>query len=172
MVRRLLDRLYAFSGVLACLSLVAIVIIVVAQIVCRFFNILIPSADLFAGYALVGSTFLGLAYTLRRNGHIRVSMVHARLNQRWRRRAEIYALLLGAGVLGYFTWYAGDMVWTSYDFGEVSDGLIATPLWIPQSAIFLGLLLITIAMIDELVRTARGGLPSYVDQEQDVFSHE
>jgi TRAP-type C4-dicarboxylate transport system permease small subunit len=172
MFRRLLDTLYNACGALACLAMLAIVVIVVAQIVCRLFNILIPSAGDFAGYALVASTFLGLAYTFRRNGHIRVSIVNQRLSRKWRRRSEIYALLVGIGILGYFTWYAGDMVWTSFDFGDVSDGLIPTPLWIPQSAILLGVLLMTVAMIDELIVALRGQLPTYVSQEPDIFQGE
>src|SRR4051794_23834160 len=83
--RRVLDRVYELSGCLAGLCLVAIAVLVLAQIVGRLLGILVPSADDFAGYAMGASVFLALAHTLRAGGHIRVSLIIDRLGPRARR---------------------------------------------------------------------------------------
>jgi TRAP-type C4-dicarboxylate transport system permease small subunit len=172
MLRRCLDLIYEACGLLACISLLAIVCIVVTQIIGRLCGVLIPSSDEFAGYALAASTFLGLAYTFRVNGHIRVGMLTSRLTGKAKRAAEIYALLLGVAVLSYFTWYIVDMTWTSYDFDEVSPGLIPVPLWIPQGIIAIGILLIAVSMLDELVSVLRGSEPVYAMVDGEIMQAE
>jgi TRAP-type C4-dicarboxylate transport system permease small subunit len=44
----------------------------------------------------------------------------------------------------------------------MANGLIAIPLWIPQSSFVIGALLLFVAVLDELVLVLRGGTPSYV----------
>ncbi|MEZ5881330.1 MAG: TRAP transporter small permease [Nitratireductor sp.] len=172
MIRRFLDPVYTACGVLACLSLLSIAVIVIAQIIGRLFDLLIPSADDFAGYALQASTFLGLAYTFRAGGHIRVSIFTNLIEPVKRRQVELLVLAMGAVLMGYFTWYSYDMVITSYRFRTVSSGLIATPLWIPQACILLGSLMMTVSMIDEFVRVLRGGRPLYEEQESNAIARE
>lgn len=172
MFKRILDGLYSACGVLAALSLLAIACIIIAQIVGRLFGVLIPSADEFAGYALAGSTFLGLAYTFRANGHIRINMFTGRLSPKGAHAAEVFSLVLGTAVLGYFTWYLVDMAWTSWDFEDVSPGLIPVPLWIPQACIAFGTLLMTVSMLEELVRALRGKMPVYASPDKKVMQAE
>jgi len=78
------------------------------------------------------------------------------------------ALCLGASafLIGYFAWYAGDMVVTSYQINDVSQGLVAVPLWIPQSGMALGLSIMAIALVDDLVILLAGGTPSYIVAER------
>jgi hypothetical protein len=56
------------------------------------------------------------------------------------------------------------MTWESYLLNDLSNGILPIPLWIPQSAMALGLVLLTVAMIDELVHVLGGGFPRYVRQ--------
>lgn len=172
MFRSLLDRLYGLCGVLACISLLAIGVIIGAQIVGRLMGILIPSSDDFASYAMGASTFLGLAYTFRANGHIRVNLFTQKLSPSSRRPAEIFVLILGAAILGYFTWYNIGMAYTSYDFDEVSIGLLPIPLWIPQAVMAFGTLLMTVSMLDELIALLSGRETTYSQVHEDVMQAE
>lgn len=172
MFRRILDGLYDACGVLACISLLATAAIILAQIIGRLFGALIPSADDFAGYAMAMSTFLGLAYTFRANGHIRVTLFTQRLAMPRRRQLEVIVLCLALAVMGYFTWYNIDMTYSSYDFGEVSTGLVAVPLWIPQAIITFGIALMTISVLDELLALLRGRNPAYMETDQEITQAE
>ena len=160
-MRTILDRLYWATAVLAGVSLTLIAALVLAQIIGRMFGVLVPGADIFAVYALIGTTFLALAHTLRTGGHIRVALLLRGLNPAHRRLFELWCLALGSFIAAYFTYFAADMVWESYVYGDRAIGLVAVPLWIPRTTIALGLLVLAIAFVDELVRVWRGDDPSY-----------
>jgi TRAP-type C4-dicarboxylate transport system permease small subunit len=160
-MRRKLFPLYRGCGVLAALFLVGIAVLLLAQIVGRLFGILVPSANELAGFSMAAATFLALADTLGSGGHIRVSLVIQRLGGRVRRAVELWCLAVGTLLIGYFTAYAIVMVWESYDFGDVSPGLLPVPLWIPQLGMAVGLLAMAMIFLEELVHVWRGGVPVY-----------
>lgn len=160
-MRAALDGLYRASGVLAGFFLVCIGAMTLAQIGGRLLGFAARSFDDFAGFAMAASFFLGLAWTMRCGEHIRVSLLLHHLRGRARRVMEIACLAVSLFLCGYFAWWALDMTWTSYQLNDVSQGLVAVPLWIPQLAMALGLVVLAIAMADDLVRSLRGGIPSY-----------
>jgi len=80
-MRRFLDGLYAFSGALAGFFIVAITLVILVQIVSRWMGYIVPSTDDLSGFFLAASSFLGLAYTLKKGGHIRVSLVIQQLKE-------------------------------------------------------------------------------------------
>lgn len=132
-----------------------------AQIGGRLLGFAARSYDDFAGFAMAASFFLGLAWTMRCGEHIRVSLLLEQLKGRARRALEIACLAVSLFLCGYFAWYAIDMTWTSYQLNDVSQGLVAVPLWIPQLAMALGLVVLAIALADDLLVALRGGVPSY-----------
>ncbi|PYN55978.1 MAG: C4-dicarboxylate ABC transporter permease, partial [Candidatus Rokuibacteriota bacterium] len=80
-----------------------------------------------------------------------------------RRAVELWWLGFGAVVTGYFAWHVVEMAWDAYRFGEKSIGQLPLPLWIPQSVMALGIVVLTVAFVDEFVRVLRCGTPSYPD---------
>ncbi len=166
MVRRLLDRTYLAAGVLACVFLASIAALVVVQVVSRLFGVLISGLIDYATYAMVASTFLGLALALKRGTHIRVTLLLHNLPPRPRRLLEIVSLLTGAAILGYFAWFATQLALDSWRYGLLSMGLAATPLWIPQAGMALGGLIGAICFLDELLRVVSGRPPSYQGLEE------
>ncbi|MBM3409474.1 MAG: TRAP transporter small permease subunit, partial [Betaproteobacteria bacterium] len=74
-MRKTLDSLYRLSGLLSAFFLLMIAVLVTAQIVGRLFDVLVPSADDFARLSMAASSFLGLAWALRRGAHIRVALL-------------------------------------------------------------------------------------------------
>jgi len=164
-VRRALDALYRVSGVVAACCLALIACLVLAQIVGRMAGVLVPGADDLASYALVATSFLALAYTLKAGGHIRVALLLRRLPPRPRRLAELGALALGTAITLYFAWFALELTWLSWRFGDMSQGVLPIPLWLPQSVMALGLVVFAVALIDELVLVLKGGLAGYQEAE-------
>ncbi len=181
-MRRSLDFLYRASGALAALCLIGICLIVVAQIAGRLidgaaawllgvrFGLIVPSAAEFSGFLLAGASFLALAYTLRAGGHIRVTLLIRRLPGRARRRVELACLAFAALLSGYFAWNMTLLVVDSWQFGEVSYGMIPVPLWIPQSAVAFGLIVLTIALLDETLAVLAGREPSYAGKGEALLA--
>jgi TRAP-type C4-dicarboxylate transport system permease small subunit len=176
-MRALLDWLYRASGAVAAFFLVAICVVVLLQVGANLidavikasgrepFGLVIPSYAEFAGFFLAASSFLALAYTLRAGGHIRVELMLQRLGRKERRAAEVWCVAASAAVSIYFTWYCARLVFESLGFGDVSPGIVPVPLWIPQSAMALGLAVLAIALVDELVSLLRGGTPRYAQSD-------
>lgn len=154
----ILNTIYKAAGLLSAFLILAICLLISAQIVLngmgRLFPGLLPStipsyAD-FAGFMLAGATFLAMAYTLRSGGHIRVNLVVQRLSPRAVLFAEILTLATASAFVGYAVFFAGALVQESLHYGDVSNGIIPVPLWIPQSAMTFGLGLLLIALLHTL----------------------
>ena len=160
-MRTILDKLYALSGLLAAAFLALIGILVIAQVFGRFFGLLIPSADDFARLSMAASSFLALAYTMRRGVHIRVNLLMDRLPPGPARAVEVFCLMCGSVLMGYFSYYCIDMVHDGILFPDYTIGLIPIPKWIPQIGMTIGVVLLFIAFVDDLVCMLRGGTPSY-----------
>ncbi|MEQ8397768.1 TRAP transporter small permease [Thalassobaculum sp.] len=156
MIRRCLDGLYLGAGMLAALFMVSIGVLIVTSVIARLFGSYVPGLNQYAGYAMAASSFLALAYTFRAGGHIRVALVLSRLEGRTRWLAELWCLGVGAFLAGYVARFSIKMVQVSHMLGDVSEGVDATPLWIPQLGMAIGSTIFTIALLDRLVAVARG----------------
>lgn len=162
MLRRLLDGLYALSGGLAALSLLAIFLVMMAQVVLREMGRQLPGADDLSAYLCVATTFFALAATFRRGELIRVSMVLDRLGPGMRRAMEGLVLALAAVLVATIAWYTMQDMLFSREIEEVAQGTVAFPLWVPKLALPIGTGLLLVAILDELVGVLRGARPGYV----------
>lgn len=176
-MRKFLDSLYLASGWLAAFFIAAICTLVVAQVclnlIDRIAGILtgtaigltIPSYADFTGFFLAAASFLALAHTLRQGAHIRVTLFISHLPDRIAGLLEFWCVAVAAAISVYFSYYTAFLVWESYQFHDLSPGMIAVPLWIPQTAMLAGLIILSIALIDELVGLIIGKTPSYATTE-------
>ena len=161
MTRKFLDQLYRASGAVSAGFLVLICALVTVQVllnlVTKLFGasvaLTIPSYAEFAGFFLAAASFLALAYTLTRGGHIRVTLVVQYLPKPLQTMLEIFALGLCAVTALYGTWFMGKLAMDSYKFGDMSPGIVAVPIWIPQSSLVLGLAILAIALVDLTLQT-------------------
>lgn len=160
-MRKTLDKLYVGSGVIASLLIAAICVLVCTQVVFNLItrlgggsiNLTIPSYGEFAGYFLAASSFLALAYTLTNGGHIRVNLLLTRLPPRVQLAAEVISLAVCALMSIYVSYYMAKLCLESHEFGDLSPGIVPVSLWIPQSVVLLGLIILSIALVDLLLRT-------------------
>ncbi|MBO0661437.1 TRAP transporter small permease [Jiella sp. MQZ9-1] len=167
-MRRALETLYRTAGWLAALCLVAILVLVSLQIGARLLDwaltvagaqatgFSVPGLAQIGGFLLGASTFLALADTLAKNVHIRVDLATQRLPARLRQIVDGLVALLGAALSGFATYALAAFAMKSFAYGDVSYGLVATPLVIPQGCLAFGLLVFTIALIDEAVLAFQG----------------
>ena len=84
-----------------------------------------------------------------------------RLSGRARHYVEIVCLVVGLGFVGYFTWYAVKFTYYSWLTNDMAQGVVPMKMWIPQLGFSGGLLILTIAFIDELVFVLQGNRPRY-----------
>ena len=156
-MRTLLDPLYKALGALGALFILATLVIEVVNIVGREVGYSMAGIDAYAGYTLAAGSFLALAAALRHGDHIRVTLLIQRLTGRRRWWIEVFCLAVATFLSGYFAWFAGRLVWGSYVYHDVSQNVDATPLWIPQLSMAVGLAAMFLAFLEELIETLRTG---------------
>lgn len=169
MVAKILDRLFTWSGYLAGVFLVAIAVLVVAQIAARWFNQQIPSADEFAGYCLAASSFLGLAYSFRSGSHIRVTLLTDRLPSKVQRILLLLVLAFAVVMIAIWAKNSISLVYESWSFNEVSTGILKYPIWIPQLSMGIGVTLFCLAILEDLVNVIRGKEPNFEKNKERVM---
>jgi TRAP-type C4-dicarboxylate transport system permease small subunit len=160
-MRVFLDRLYLFAGYAAGAFMVAIFLLMMVLSAGRPVGINIPAADDFVSWCMAAMAFLGLAHTFRSGEMIRVGLLIDKLPAHIRHWFELTALAIGIGFIAFFAFYAGQLIRDSWRFNEMSQGVIAVPLWIPQIAYALGLVILLIAFIDEFFHVLAGNWPRY-----------
>lgn len=161
MIRTLLDGLYWIAGYVAGLFLIIIFLLMMGLSLGREVGVNIPAGDDFAAWSMAAMAFLGLAHTFKSGDLIRVGLVLERVPAALRPLIEILCLLIGSGVLGFFAWHAVLMTYDSWRFNDISQGVVAVPLWIPQLGFSAGLSILAIAFVDELVHVMTGHCPRY-----------
>ena len=148
---RFLDGLYTAGGVLASLFLIAILVLIVAQMVARWTSTTFSGAPNYAGYCMAAASFLAFAHALNRGAHIRVSILLNALgtHKYW---LEVFCFLVGSAASSYLAWYAIRANIWSHKFNDISQGQDATPIWIPQLGMSIGAVLLAVCFWDNLIR--------------------
>ena len=146
-----LDGLYTAGGVLASLFLIAILVLIVAQMLARWTSTTFSGAPNYAGYCMAAASFLAFAHALNRGAHIRVSILLNALgtHKYW---LEVFCFLVGSAASSYLAWYAIRANIWSHKFNDISQGQDATPIWIPQLGMSIGAVLLAVCFWDNLIR--------------------
>ena len=161
-MRKLLDHLYDAAGYLAAFFVFGIFAVMIAQTVMREVGWRTSGADDLTKWFSAAGAFLAMAHTFRRGDFVRVTLLIDHVGERARRVLETIALLIAAAACGYLAFWATRSTYESWLYREMSDGVIAVPMWIPQVAFVVGAVLLAVAVVDELVTVLRGRKPTYV----------
>jgi TRAP-type C4-dicarboxylate transport system permease small subunit len=166
-LRRFLDRLYTGSGVLAALCVFGIFALMLVQAFGREAGILVRGADDIVAWLCAAASFLALGHTFRHGELVRVGLLLERLGPRGRRAMELFALGLTALFVAYMLWAVSRFIYESWKFNEVAQGLIRVPIWIPQMAFLVGVIIFFIAVLDDLIAVLQNEKPAYQMAEEE-----
>ena len=166
-LRRILDGLYLASGIAAALCLITILSLIVIQMLARWTGEMFPGAPNYAGYAMAAASFLAFANALNRGAHIRVSIVLNAVPPLWNRILNTACFMIGTAVGWYLVYYAARFTYWSWKFKDISQGQDATALWIPQSTMVVGAVILAIALTDNLVHLLFTGRDRIIASELD-----
>ena len=156
-IRRGLDGLYLISGALAALCLISILVLIVLQMLARWTGEVAPGIPEYAGYFMAAASFLAFANALNRGSHIRVSILINAVGPGMRRMLELWCFAIGTAVMWYFVYYGWRFVNFSIMINDISQGQDRTPLWIPQSFMLFGAVIMAIALTDHLISVIISG---------------
>ncbi len=146
------------AGAVSALILLYVLGHILYEIALRhFFDSSTYVLDEFVGYAIAAMTFLSLGYALDTGSLIRVDIVLGRLGQRLRRIMELFCIVSTFGITVFCAWWVGRNVLRDWNRGAVSESVAEVPLWIPVSAVWLGLVLFALQLVVYFIRILSGG---------------
>ena len=151
MLRRVLDGLYTSAAALAALCMVGLLTMVMLSVVSRQLGFNVRGTDAYAGYLMAGAGFLALAHTLKKGEHIRVTLILNALKGYWRKALEVWSLGFASVLSAVLAFYSCKLAWDSLQFNDMSTGVDATPLWIPQLVMAAGTVVFAIAFLDDFI---------------------
>jgi TRAP-type C4-dicarboxylate transport system permease small subunit len=104
-------------------------------------------SDELAGHLVVAMVMLGTADALLRGEHISVDLLTDRLRGRARTAVAVWGMLCVLALAAALGHAAVLTIGFSYDFGMYSEGYLEAPLWIPQSFLLVGAVLLGLAAL-------------------------
>lgn len=148
-----LERLSEAGGYVAGAVAVLLTVLVAASVIARrLLNAPLLITEEISGYMVVAIVFLGLAYTMKAEGHIRADILLSHVPPRARAVLEIIATLIALGFAGLLLAGTWRLVAEFYTQGSLSFRYLQTPLWIPGSLLVVGSALLGLQLLAQLLK--------------------
>lgn len=153
-VVRLIERVSVLLGghLMGWLLMVLMFMILVEVLTRYILQSPLSIAEEYGGYMLVAITFLGLGYTWKERGHVRVEWVINTLSLKVQSWLRLITLIMATAFALIMIKASYDLVSYSYLFGTRSGSWLRTPLIWPQIVLIIGAVLLFIQLIAELIR--------------------
>ncbi|RYF34983.1 MAG: TRAP transporter small permease [Comamonadaceae bacterium] len=151
-------RLVQACLLLSSLSMVAMVVLISAEVIARsFFHYSFEIVDEVGAYLLVAVSFLALAPAQAAGSFHSVELIQERLSARaqriWQRVFLTLSLVFALTMLGTITRY----VWRTWQQSDVASTVLQTPLWIPQSVMIVGMACLCVVLVQKLRNVRASG---------------
>lgn len=150
---RILGYITNAAAAVAGLAVLATAFIIFYEIIARsVFHSPTVWAMEYATYLLILAGFFGMAYTMRKDGHIFVDFLYSRFSPSVRKVLDTLT-----GILSIFAVYVCMTESTNYmmmskNMGIVSPSLLRFPLWIPQTFMVIGFTLLFLEIVNHLLK--------------------
>ncbi len=153
-IDRQIGRISLVGRIVSSSLLLMMVILICIEVIGRhFFDFSTLIADEYSAYFFVGCVFFGFVYSFREGHFLRVSVLINRLPELYRSLLHLIASFIGCLLSIIITYEAAKLVYVSITFGSVSIQPTATPLFIPQMLMPIGMLAISLSFLNEVIQT-------------------
>ena len=153
---RLVTLLSGGGAAIGAAFLLAMVVMITAGTLSRYlFDYPLAFVDEYSAYLFIAMGFLGLAYTFLAGGHVTIEVVVKRLRPRTKDILEVVTSLLTLFVVGILFWFGLKLAVQSFKIHSTAPTVMQTPLWLPQSSVWLGFLILILALLLHTVKKVR-----------------
>ena len=150
-MRAFLDRVYDASLFLAGCFLVGIASLMVGEALVRKAGGYITGASELIGWFCAAAGFLALPATFKRGDMVRVGALVDALQPAARRIVLLLNLAIAVVFTGYMIRAVAAYLIDGWQAEELTQGMILIPVWVPQLSFLVGVVLLMVAVIDEVV---------------------
>lgn len=151
-ISRTLQAISYWTGYLAGWAIMAIMSLTIIEVISRYgLHHPLMLADELGGYSLVIISFLGLAYTWKERGHIRITFVINRLPKGISNWLRIITRTAGLAYVILASKVSYDFIIDAFRRNIRSNSQLMTPLKWPEMAIPVGLTLLALIIIMDII---------------------
>jgi len=137
----------AVSEAVCSLFLLAMIVMIGAEAIARnVFGTSLQVTDEVGGYLLVALTFLSMSVAESHGAFHRVELVQMRLSPSLRIVSQIVFDLMALAASVLVSWQLIRLTLNSWHAEDVAPTPLATPLWLPQASMGLGMVLLCLAL--------------------------
>jgi C4-dicarboxylate transporter, DctQ subunit len=156
-VRTVVSRCNFALGMVSGLGILAMGLILTYEVVCRYlFNAPTIWAQEISIYLYMWTMLAAASYTLQKGKHVHVDLLVERLPARAQALLAIAMSSVGFVFCAIVAVQAYEMIAATVHFGKASATPLRVPLWIPQSALLMGFVLLTfqfaLILVDQVIR--------------------
>jgi TRAP-type C4-dicarboxylate transport system permease small subunit len=143
-----------FSGRLQAAIIFLLMVMLLVEVLTRYIlRSPLSIAEELGGYLLVSITFMGLAYTWKEKGHVRVTLIFSRLPEKVARPIRFGTLVLATVFTVPLIKACYDLLADSLLFESRSGSWLRTPLVYPQTILLVGAVLLFLQLLVEIIKT-------------------
>jgi TRAP-type C4-dicarboxylate transport system permease small subunit len=144
------------SEALCALFLLAMIVLIGSEAIARnVFATSLQVTDEIGGYLLVAMTFLSMSVAEAHGAFHRVELIQARVGLNPRLISQIVFDLMSLTASAVITWQLTRLVLNSWRAEDVAPTPLQTPLWLPQSTMAIGMVLLCFALIRTILTKAK-----------------
>lgn len=152
MIGKIARSLSVLGGILSSLVILIVLAITTISVFNRYvLNKPIMGVDEATGFLVVAIVMFGAAEALRRRDHIRIDLLFDHLGpgiKWWLELWSLASVALFSGLLLNSAWHT---VQFSRAFGAYSTGYLSLPMWVPQSTLVIGSVLLLVVALSEML---------------------
>lgn len=150
----LLHKIADISGYAAGWLVPLMVVLVAVEVFMRYVLSNPPMvADEFSAYMLVALSYMGMSFTWRKGGHVRVDILVSRLPARLANWIRLTGLIFIFIFMIGMTHSAYHMITYALKINLRSDTWLTVPLFWPQLTIFIGFTMLLLTIFSDIVKT-------------------
>lgn len=150
---RLKERIEsALATLFGAIFLVLSVVVAVETLSRKLFNVSLQGADELGGYALAVGSTIAFSLALMGRAHIRVDVFHERFPRGVQAALNWVSVVSLAGFGAFIAWVAFKVIGDTLAYGSTAQTPWATPLILPQSVWYAGLVVFALVAVGYALR--------------------
>ena len=167
---RLINTTSKAFGVLAAALVGSAILVVCQMVVMRYFlNASTVWQTEYVIFSLVGATFIGSPYVLLLKGHVNVDLLPNYLGEKGRRLLALLASAAGLLFCAVLAWKGYELFHEALVNDWTTDTVWALPLWIPYTAMPLGIGLLALQYVADILALLAGqAMPFAMDHHSEL----
>jgi len=147
------EKLSDLGAFLSSVAFILLTGLILTEIFSRaIFNHSTMIADEYSGYFYLAYVFLGLGYTFKENGHIRITIIYSRMPKKIRKFMDLFAGVIALAVVSFVFYRSVLLCYESYSYDMVSESVSETPLYLTQIPMVAGLFIFMLSIVGFLIK--------------------